>query len=94
MNIDLEKTVKQYIREILWHRTEKEDYPVPYGKYKETIYPEIPCLCKVSKFGDYHLLHWNPTDDCWDDEEADDYYCDPNGVSEWAYLDDLLGIER
>lgn len=40
---------------------------------------------------------YNTRDECWDDEDADDYYCDASGskITKWVTLEDLmLLIER
>ena len=68
-----------------WHYTENDDYPVVFGKYEEYAYPQIPCL--VDYFG---VRYWNVKEQCWDDEEADDYFCDKNQITRWRYLDALL----
>lgn len=68
-----------------WHYTENGDYPVVFGKYEEYAYPQIPCL--VDYFG---VRYWNVREQCWDTEDADDYFCDKNQITRWRYLDALL----
>ena len=69
-----------------WHYTENDDYPVVFGKYEEHVYPQIPCLVD----GLFGVRYWNVKEQCWDDEEADDYFCDKNQITRWRYLDALL----
>lgn len=69
-----------------WHYTENDDYPVVFGKYEEHVYPQIPCLVD----GPFGVRYWNVKEQCWDDEEADDYFCDKNQITRWRYLDALL----
>ena len=69
-----------------WHYTENDDYPVVFGKYEEYAYPQIPCLVD----GPFGVRYWNVKEQCWDDEEADDYFCDKNQITRWRYLDALL----
>lgn len=74
-----------------WHYTEKGEYPEIFGEYKDKHYPQIPCL--VEKKGCYCILYWNPTEDCWDDEECDDYECEKDAVKRWKYLDAIIEEE-
>lgn len=69
-----------------WHYTENGDYPVVFGKYEKHVYPQIPCLVD----GPFGVRYWNVKEQCWDDEEADDYFCDKNQITRWRYLDALL----
>ena len=32
------------------------------------------------------ILCWNGFHNCWDDEDGDDYHCDPSGVTDWMPL--------
>lgn len=75
----------------VWHDMETE-VPQVYGEYKDSIYPQIPCLVvgHLSTGYGYGVRYWNVTEQCWDDEECDDYECDKDKIEEWAYLDDLL----
>lgn len=59
---------------------------------KNEHYPQIPCLVygKLSTGTGYGVRYWNITEQCWDDEECDDYECSKDAIEEWAYLDDLI----
>lgn len=71
-----------------WHFTEEGDYPVVFGEYLDKHYPQIPCLVEYRKT--YGIRFWNVTEECWDDEECDDFFCKKEAVSRWRYLDALL----
>ena len=75
----------------VWHDMGAE-VPQIYGDYGDSIYPQIPCLVRgnLSTGYGYGVRYWNVTEQCWDDEECDDYECDKDKIEEWAYLDDLL----
>ena len=75
----------------VWHDMGTE-VPQIYGDYVDSIYPQIPCLVggHLSTGYGYGVRYWNVTEQCWDDEECDDYECDKDKIEEWAYLDDLL----
>lgn len=42
--------------------------------------------CLVSKDGCLQMLVYNDYDDCWDDSEGDDYYCDLEDDDIWMEL--------
>ena len=71
-----------------WHNTKDGDYPQLLDEYKDKNYPQIPCL--VIYKGSPCILYWNCTEGCWDDDEADDYYCEKDAVESWRYIDELL----
>ena len=71
-----------------WHYTENNEYPVVFGKYKNQHYQQIPCLVEYVEF--FGIRYWNVTQECWDDEEADDYFCDKDSIIRWKYLDAIL----
>ena len=71
-----------------WHYTENNEYPVVFGKYKNQHYQQIPCL--VEYVGFFGIRYWNVNQECWDDEEADDYFCDKDSIIRWKYLDAIL----
>ena len=75
----------------VWHDMGTE-VPQIYGDYVDSIYPQIPCLVvgHLSTGYGYGVRYWNVTEQCWDDEECDDYECDKDKIEEWAYVDDLL----
>lgn len=75
----------------LWHKT-KDEVPQAHGEYENEHYPQIPCLVygKLSTGTGYGVRYWNITEQCWDDEECDDYECSKDAIEEWAYLDDLI----
>lgn len=56
--------------------------------WKKTIeeLPSVnkPYLCYYE--GEYIIRIWNPYDNCWDDEEGDDYYCDPEQIEAWTEI--------
>ena len=76
--------------ELKWHYTKDNDYPELFGKYENKHYPQIPCL--VLYRGMYGVRYWNVTEQCWDDEECDDYCCDKDGVNKWLYIDSLENL--
>ena len=82
----------EWFRKSLFHKT-KDEVPQPIGDYANEVYPQIPCLVKghLSIGYGYGVRYWNVTEQCWDDEECDDYECDKDAVEEWAYLDDITG---
>ena len=75
----------------VWHDM-KEEIPQIYGDYGDLFYPQIPCLVRgmLSTGYGYGVRYWNVTEQCWDDEDCDDYECGKDKIEEWAYLDDLL----
>lgn len=75
----------------VWHKT-KDEVPQAHGEYEKEHYPQIPCLVygELSTGIGYGVRYWNVTEQCWDDEECDDYECSKDAIEEWAYLDDLM----
>jgi hypothetical protein len=71
-----------------WHYTEEEEYPEVFGQYEKDSYPQIPCL--VEDIGFFGIRYFNIKEQCWDDEEADDYFCSKGQIVRWRYLDALL----
>ena len=71
-----------------WHYTENNDYPEVFGQYEKQHYPQIPCLAE--DIGFFDIIYWNVTEQCWDDEDGDDYLCDKEKIIRWRYLDSLL----
>jgi len=71
-----------------WHYTKDGDYPVVFGSYINQSYPQIPCI--VLRHGMYGVRYWNAIEECWDDEECDDYECDKDDVERWMYLDPII----
>lgn len=71
-----------------WHYADKNDYPEVFGQYENEHYPQIPCL--VEDIGFFGIRYWNVTEQCWDDEDADDYFCSKESIVRWRYLDSLL----
>lgn len=72
---------------IKWHYTNQGDYPIATGEYLQNTYPQIPCL--VLYRGMYCVRYWNVTEECWDDEECDDFFCRKDMVDKWLYIDDI-----
>ena len=58
------------------------------GNMKMNVTPQIPCL--VEDIGVFGIRYWNVTEQCWDDEDADDYFCDKESIIRWRYLDSLF----
>ena len=58
-----------------WRYPELGEYPILFGEYKNKHYPQIPCL--VLYKGMYGVRFWNCTEECWDDEECDDFFIIP-----------------
>lgn len=71
-----------------WHYTDNGEYPVVFGQYEKEDYPEIPCL--VEDLGFFGIRYWDVTEQCWNDEQADEYFCDKDRIIRWRYLDALL----
>ena len=68
-----------------WHYPKMGEYPIKFGKYMQQNYPQIPCLVLYN--GKYGVRFWNCTEECWDDEDCDDYFCDKEAVEKWLYID-------
>ena len=71
-----------------WQYTNNGEYPEVFGQYEDDNYPQIPCL--VEDLGFFGIRYFNITEQCWDDEEADDYFCPKDQIIRWRYLDALL----
>ena len=78
---------------MIWHNTEAGEYPEVYGSYEHDSYPQIPCLVLLKSSKIYGIRFWNVTEECWDDEDREDYYCGKDEVSDWAYLDDITKLD-
>ncbi len=70
----------------LWHDAREE--PIPHGDEAESVYPHVVCL--IEDAWGFGVRYWNTAEKYWDDEDADDYYCDKEKVERWCYIDDLL----
>lgn len=77
--------------EKIWHKTKEGDYPKVFGEYCEKQYPQIPCLVEFKY--KYCICYWNVVEDCWDDEEGDDYFCRKEDITRWDYLEDLINLK-
>lgn len=75
-----------------WHYTKNGDYPMLFGEYEHQHYPQIPCLVELR--GMYGVRYWNVTEQCWDDEECDDYECKKDEIKRWKYLDPIISEEE
>ena len=75
-----------------WHYPKMGEYPIKYGKYMQENYPQIPCLILYN--GMYGVRFWNCTEECWDDEECDDFFCDKEAVEKWLYIDALDSLQQ
>jgi hypothetical protein len=64
-----------------WHYTKDGD--LPSGNRDHII-----CLADT-KHG-YMLLGYNTYEQCWDDGECDDYYCDAYNVERWCSLKEIV----
>jgi hypothetical protein len=73
----------------IWHYTENGEYPALLEKYEKKRYPQIPCLVEL-RGKIYGVRFWNVTEECWDDEDCDDYYCEKESVKRWKYLDAII----
>lgn len=82
--------MSEFTNELKWHYTKDNDYPKILNKYITQRYPQIPCL--VLRNGMYGVRYWNVTEQCWDDEQCDDYDCAPNEVEKWLYIDLLEAL--
>lgn len=80
-------TIDEEIIDIKWRYPELGEYPILFGEYKNKHYPQIPCL--VLYKGMYGVRFWNCTEECWDDEECDDFFCKKDEVKKWMYIDAL-----
>lgn len=68
------------------------EYPIKFGKYMQQNYPQIPCLVLYN--GIYGVRFWNCTEECWDDEECDDFFCEKEAVEKWIYIDTLESFQQ
>ncbi len=66
--------------EIEWFLSSEKLHPDKPGL---SSYEQIPCLVVHAKHGEKNLL-WNCEHLCWDREDGDDHYCDPEHVVAWA----------
>jgi hypothetical protein len=66
-----------------WKAT-KDGLPEKPGKQN---YEQVPCLVIAS--GGIEILTWNCEHECWDDEEGDDYVCEPLTVKYYIPLSQL-----
>lgn len=41
---------------------------------------------KMKSHLDWYLCHWNEHHQCWDDDEADDHFCEPGEAYCWMPL--------
>lgn len=69
-----------------WHTSEEE--PVPFEKYANEHYPQIPCLVEIKNYGP-GVRYWNVKEKCWDGEDCDDFYCDMDKVEKWSYIKEI-----
>ena len=53
---------------------------------KGTPTEEKQYLVCWGKYREVRILTWNPHYNVWDDEEGDDFFCEPNMVSHWMEL--------
>lgn len=75
-----------------WHYPKMGEYPIKFGKYTQQNYPQIPCLVLYN--GMYGVRFWNCTEECWDDEECDDFFCEKEAVEKWLYIDALDSLQQ
>ena len=71
--------------EMKWIET-KNQKPVLSEKQKNEVYPHT--LCLTFHKGEQKILAYNHKEDCWDNEDMDDYYCNTQDVSCWMELPD------
>lgn len=76
----------------IWYNTKKGEYPVATGKYEKDSYPQIPCLIKNGHYL-VGIRYFNITEDCWDDDQCDDYDADKDKYEQWCYIDDIMNME-
>lgn len=69
----------QQFKKDLWHDAKEE--------------PNDGTECLIDTPKGVYLCYWNSADECWDDEEKDDYFCGMSLVTRWCYIDDLLSKE-
>lgn len=69
---------------IPWKAT-KDGLPAKPGKAN---YEHVYCLV-ITKAGRIKILAWNCEENCWDDEQGDDYACEPEGVTHYVILSEL-----
>lgn len=50
-------------------------------------YSQVFCVCVCNN--EVIILCFNHEENCWDQEDADDYFCDINEVSHWMLLPEL-----
>lgn len=74
----------------LWHDVSEE--PIPHGDEVTKVCPYVECIIDIN--GRFCIRPWNTVDKCWDDEEADDFFCEMSEIKRWAYLSDILPAEK
>lgn len=58
----------------------------------ETPKKDIMCLVVKHKSNYITVLNWNESHNCWDDFEADDYYCDKEKIEFYIPFDEIPSI--
>lgn len=66
--------------EIEWFKTSNK---LPDGDLNKR-YSQVFCLCVFRN--ELIILCFNHEQDCWDQEDADDFFCNINEVDYWALL--------
>ena len=64
-----------------WHKLENE-----------TPNEDMMCLVVKHKSNYITVLNWNKHHECWDDFEADDYYCDKQEIEFYIPFDEIPSI--
>lgn len=70
--------------QIPWKST-KDGLPEKPGK---EAYEQVQCLV-ITMFDHLTILTWNCEHGCWDDEDGDDYACDPMDVKYYIPISHL-----
>lgn len=58
----------------------------------ETPKEDMMCLVVKHKSNYITVLNWNKYHNCWDDFEADDYYCDKEEIEFYIPFDEIPSI--
>lgn len=64
-----------------WHTTEEE-----------TPNEDMMCLVVKNKSNYITVLNWNEYHKCWDDFDADDYYCNKEDIEFWIPFSEIPEI--
>ena len=76
-------------KEIISNMSWTKGHPEEEGQYLVCVI----CTYKDKQWLEVKILTWNPHYACWDDEEGDDNYCEPENIYCWMPLPEKPEIE-